>query len=193
MNPIIHQLAALIEPNAKENNAVLAAEKLVLLSGLSRSGFFRDCALLPDELLPGKSRKNNVIWFVNTAADEALSADVRKAVTDELNAFGVNGFFSQDAEGHDVVKLSCEGQKEQKLTLRICSCPGSPCPGQRSYSTAPLPFEILTVSEVATDSNVAAVLRTMTVQEPKAKKAPQKSASNHESSNSFVQPGLFDF
>ncbi len=192
MNPIINQLAALIEPDAKENNAVLAAEKLVLFSGLSRGGFFRDCALIPDELLPGKSRKNNVIWFVNTAADEALSADVRKTVTDELKAFGVNGFFSKDAEGNDVVKFSCEDRKEQKLTWKICSCPGSSCPGKRSYSTAPLPFEILTVSEVATDSDVAAVLRTMTEQESKAKKAPQKSASNHESSGSLGQPSLFD-
>ena len=52
MNPIINQLAALIDSEGKD---ILSAEKLVLLSGLSRGGFFRDCALIPDELLPEKA------------------------------------------------------------------------------------------------------------------------------------------
>ena len=79
MNPIINQLAAIIEPEGKD---ILSAEKLVLLSGLSRGGFFRDCALLPDELLPGKHRKHGAVWFVNTAEGDALSDDVRKCVVD---------------------------------------------------------------------------------------------------------------
>lgn len=192
MNPIINQLAVLMDTDGKEDNAILSAEKLVLLSGLSRGGFFRDCALLPDELLPRKNRKNNAMWFVNTAADEVLSDEVRKAVADELNAFGVHGFFSEDAEGNAVVKLSCEGHKEQKLILKICSCPGSTCPAKRSYLASPLPFEMLTVTEIAVGSDMAAALHTMTVQEPKTKKASPKSTSNHENSNNWVQPSLFD-
>ena len=186
MNPIINQLAALIDSEGKD---ILAAEKLVLLSGLSRGGFFRDCALIPDELLPGKHRKNGVVWFVNTAEGGALPDDVRKSVVDELNAFGVSCFFSEDEDGSAVLKLNREGSKEQKLTLRIVSCPGSACPRTRSYSASPLPFEMLTVTEP--DSGVLAVLNGMT--EAKTKKAPKKSASKDENPTGWVQPSLFDF
>ena len=188
MNPIINQLAALIDSEGKD---VLAAEKLVLLSGLSRGGFFRDCALIPDELLPGKHRKNGVVWFVNTAEGEALSDDVRKSAVDELNAFGVSCFFSEDEDGSAILKLNREGSKEQKLTLRIVSCPGSACPRTRSYSASPLPFEMLTVTEA--DSGVLAALNDLTDREAKTKKAPKKSASKDENPTGWVQPSLFDF
>ncbi len=190
MNPIINQLAAIIDPEGKD---ILAAEKLVLLSGLSRGGFFRDCALIPDELLPGKHRKNGVVWFVNTAEGEALPDDVRKSAVDELNAFGVSCFFSEDEDGSAVLKLNREGSKEQKLTLRIVSCPGSACPRTRSYSASPVPFEMLTLTELAAGSDVMSALNALTAQDSKTKKAPKKSASKDENPAGWVQPSLFDF
>lgn len=192
MDELFNQLARIIETQEKieTEKAETLALKEIVLSGLSRNGFFKECPYLSNLDL----YKNNCLYlsFLCQGADCSFG-DFANGLKYELEAFGIDPGLNEDG---DLITITKNNAKviifiyKKDLGLKSTF----------SYQQQPIPYELRTITamtegvrteiEKARDGSFPAE---RTADKKKKSKAKPEQKKNKEQDTHWVQPSLFDF
>ena len=196
MDGLIQQIAQIIEPQNRtgKNEPQLKPLKEIVLSGLSRGGFFKECPYLPEF----DHISNNCVFlgFLLQNAGESLKLEeYLKTVETELYAAGVMFTIKEIRDGFRIetgeMNLTCVIiQKDFGLKAVI------------SYQQIPIPYEIRAVKTMreGVRSEIQNLfesrIHTEISAEKKKKgasKSPQKNKVKTSADVQVMQLSLFDF
>ena len=192
MDEIIKQLTRIIENKDKfdEKKAQAYALKEVILSGLSRSGFFRDCPYLSNMDL---YNQNELCLTFLCQSNDFSFRNYDQILKYEMEAAGIDFSLLEDT---DRLNIKCGGTNlvifvyKKDLSLK----------SSFTYQQQPLPYELRTITsmtegiraeiEKARDLQISSD-KTSDVRK-KSKSKPHKEKIKKEDTQ-WVQPSLFDF
>lgn len=201
MEPLVLQIARTIEQNQNTDKpaSVCSALKEMVFSGMSRSGFFKECVYA--EELDLQSGRDLHACFLYTGSEKDFSgAEYKTVILDELRAFGSDPKDGETKTGF-MIETTPEGEDEAvRLFIDIFPKKAKEQPVRFSYVHAPLAYELRTAADLS-ESAIADLQSRMKsavkAAKPANKKVPKKARSEkkepEDPKEKWVQPSLFDF
>ena len=199
MDTLIKQLTATIEKRDGLNSTEAAAKALreIVLSGMSRGGFLKECVYLPG--LDRFEKNSNTLYLCflhQNAPEDFLKEYFMPFVKIELEAAGINDSFNETENGFSVefdgVKC-CAFIYHKSFDLQP----------EYSYQQQPIPYELRSISsmlegarteiEQALENEIAPLIEKVEHKKSTAKSSGKKKKQAKEAKDDWIQPSLFDF
>ena len=202
MESLIRQIAKSLENNRhmEKTEAAGSALQEVVLSGLNRCGFFRECVFVPDAGV----RDNNNFYCCFLRYETGNEFEIEQYlpyVADELDAAGVKTGPVKTKNGFQVSDESETGDEKLFLYVFVYQKPVRNLKVQISYNPAPLPYELKTAGALpkAVSDEIQKTLekciKAEKTSEKKKKEAKRQNTGKKRQNpgEQWIQPSLFDF